>query len=131
MRYNYLTDTMRLEEARELARRIMAEGDKLPELYRQEFRCQLLFYEIIWERRREEIERLYTKELKRYIEAGATHLSNLRLQYAYEMLVTHDDKAAETMAARFHKACLTYPNIGDIAGEQEMMAMIDNLANIA
>jgi hypothetical protein len=76
----------------------------------------------------EEIERLYTAKLKKYIKNSKTHLSKHRLMYAYEKLFTEDaEKAAKALKA-FNKTCLAYPFAGDIECERELIGIIDGFA---
>ena len=117
--------------AKKLAVEILDRGDKLIGLLKNETRCDLLFLEIVGEpsqERKDEIERLFTPALEKYIKASKTHLSKHRLMYAYAKLVLFDDEKAKQTLAVFNKVCLVYPYTGDRESEQELISIIDNLA---
>ena len=94
-------------------------------MYKNEFDCELLFLEIIGERRQEEIERLYTNELKEYIKASKYMISKIRLQYAYEKLVAQDNPNAEKTLKRFESAAAKYPFAGEVESERELIEIVE------
>jgi len=126
--FNRLMDNHDFKSAREFAERILAEADRILEIYKNELRCELLFFEIIGECRHEEIERLYTNNLKKYIKASGSHLSKCRLMYAYSKLVTHNEADTSKALKRLHKTFLTFPYKGELELEREMVGIIDSLA---
>ena len=117
--------------AKKLAEKILEKGGKLIELLKNETRCELLFLVIIHQPsqgRADEIERLFTPELEKYIKASKTQLSKHRLMYAYNKLVLYDIDKSEKALAAFNKICLTYPYTGDRESEKELIGIIDSLA---
>ncbi|MCL2842107.1 MAG: M50 family metallopeptidase [Oscillospiraceae bacterium] len=124
LRYNYLLDKGDLTEARACLQ-FLLDNAKMIELLRNELLCELLFFELINECRPEEIERIYTKDLQAYIKATATYASRQRLLYAYHRLFTKDAEAAGRHLILFCKACETSASLGEIPGEQELIAVID------
>ena len=126
--FNYLMDTHDFEAAKELAGKIVTEADKILEVYKNELRCELLFLEIIGERRQEEIERLYTGKLKKYIKASGSHLSKRRLMYAYSKLVTRDEAEISKALNKLNKTFKSYPYSGEVELERELAGIIDELA---
>ncbi|MCL1820213.1 MAG: hypothetical protein FWG36_06120 [Oscillospiraceae bacterium] len=126
-RMNVSIDNHDFTAAKELAQRILNEGSKILEIYKNELRCELLFLEIIGERRPEEIERLYTKNLAKYIKASGSQMSKRRLMYAYHKLVTRDE--AETVKAlkMYEKVRLAYPYKGELELERELIEIIDGI----
>ena len=123
-----LIDCHKFDEAKIFAETILSKGDKLIELLKNEIRCELLFLEIICEKRPDEIERLFTTELKKYIMASKTHLSKHRLMYAYEKLVSQNDENAKKSLVIFNKICLAYPFSGERESEKELIGIIEGLA---
>lgn len=119
------------EKAKELAENILNEGQQLIELLKNEARCELLFLKIIRrpdEKQEESIERLFTPELEKYIEACKTQLSKHRLMYAYEKLISGNDEKAKTYLESFRKSFRTHPYEGDRELEQELVELVDQLA---
>lgn len=122
---NYLIDKQEFEKAAALARHLLETADKMLEVYKNELHCELLFLEIIGECRKEEIDRLYTKQLKNYIKNTSSYVSRQRLIYTYAKLVSHDNAAAEKAYKQFAKTCTTYPNAGEVAGERDLINWVE------
>ena len=127
MRYNYLLDQGAFQEARALARRLLDTPNML-ELFKNEMRCELLFFELIFECREDEIKRLYTADLKAYINATSAHVARQRLLYAYARLFLKDAAQGLVHLTLFQKACAKSASLGEIPGEQELIAYIDQIA---
>ena len=127
LQYAYLLDKGDLTEARACAQ-FLLDNAKMIDLHREELLCELLFFELINECRPEEIERIYTKDLQAYIRATATYAARQRLLYAYHRLFTKDAVAAIQHLILFCKACETSASLGEIPGEQELIAVIDEVA---
>jgi hypothetical protein len=126
--FNLLLDKHDFKAAKDFAERILTEADKIIEVYKNELRCELLFFEIIEECRTEEIERLYTDDLKKYMKASSTQLSKRRLAYAYQKLVAFNEGEAEKELVKFNKTCLTTPYKGELALEQELIYIVNDKA---
>ena len=124
-KFNYYMDTHNFEEAKKLAGEILAKADKILDMQKKEINCELLFMEIIGDKNPDEINRLYDSDLKKYIKACKTHLSKRRIMYAYEKLITKDTSQAAKALEMFEKTCLTYPLLGEIEGEKELIQIID------
>jgi len=127
-RVGYFMDKHDFDAAKELATEILETADKVLEIHKNELRCNLLFIEIIGERRQEEIDRLYTKELQKYIKANPYHLSKRRLEYAYAKLVICDEAKTSRALNVLNKTFLTYPYKGELELERELVDIIDNRA---
>jgi IS1 family transposase len=121
-------DKHEFAEARTFAEQTLAKAEKAVELYKNELRCELLFLEIIGQRRPEEIERWYTNDLKKYIKASRSQVAKSRLIYAYQKLIERNESATRKALAEFNKACLNTPYKGELVLEQELLGIIDELA---
>ena len=130
-RLSYLIDRLELDRAREFGQGILDRADKMLEIYKNEIRCEMLFLEIIGQRRSEVIDPLYTKQLKKYIKYSALMISKQQLMYAYAKLVSDDEQEAARILVQFEKTCTTYPNEGEIESAREMIALVNRLANAA
>ena len=128
-RYSYLLDKMEIKEARALAGKLLYSASRMLELHKNELRCELLFHELIGECRKEEIERLHTAELKKYIRATSSYMSRQRLLYAYAKLFLDDLSAAGAARRKFEDACAHTPFSGEIPGERELVGLIDDIAD--
>ena len=124
-----LLDNHRFEEAKIFAENLLKSTANIPDIYLEELSCELLFLELIGECRKENIEKLYTNDLKEYINATSSYMSRQRLLYAYAKLHLNDDSATRKALEDFNKTCQSTPFFGQIEGERELMQIIDDLAN--
>ncbi|MDR1689934.1 MAG: hypothetical protein LBS21_15210 [Clostridiales bacterium] len=111
------------KKAEELAEKILEEGTDILLIHKNGIRCELLFLEIIGECRKEKIEQLYTKELKKSISVSLGQPSILRLMYFYEKIVSKDNKKAEEMLKMFEKVCKTFPFPANAEAEKRLVEM--------
>jgi len=125
--FNLLMDNHDFGAAREFGVKILAEADKMLEIHKNELRCELLFIEMIGEQRQDEVERLYTNDLKKYMKASGSHLSKRRIMYAYSKLIALDEAEAEKALDRLNKTFLVYPYKGELELERELVDIIDSL----
>ena len=123
--FSRLVDLHLFDDAKKWGEHILLTANKLLGVYKNELLCELLFLEIIGACRKEEIERLYNKELKAYIKATSSYVSRQRLLYAYEKLASGDAVSAQKVRAKFETVCTTYPNEGEVVSEQELVGLID------
>ena len=128
MRFNWLMDRHDFMEAKALAELLLNTVTKMPDIYKNELHCELLFFELIGDCRKEEIDRLYSSDLKKYIKATSSYMSRQRLMYAYTILFLRDEAEAAKTLERFNKNCSSTPFLGEIACEREMIEFIDGLA---
>jgi hypothetical protein len=124
-RFNYLLDTGKFPQAAALADQILATGKRVPQLYRYELLCESVFLELIGEGRLDKVEKLYTPELQRYVKATDSYPHRQRLHYAMALLYFHDEEAAAKALEKFQEACRSYPNMGEILSEWELMGLVD------
>lgn len=123
----YLSDLHRFEEARELSERLLAAPGCL-DLYKNELRCELLFYELIGACREDVIKQLYTKELKKYIKVSiSASIARRRLLYGYEMLANRNEMEAAKQLKVFEATTKSYPFTGEIESERELIDIINKV----
>jgi len=127
-RFEWLIDRHDFEEAKALAERLLHTAEKMLDIQKNDICCELLFLELIGECRKEEIDRLYSAALKKYIKATSSYVSRQRLMYAFSKLFLNDDTEAKKALEKFNKVCLSYPYAGDISANREMIDMVDDLA---
>ena len=139
VRYNWLLDTERYEEALALARRIYGAGDRLLLLYRMEILSEMIFLILVLGAATggetetggdaaAEAKDLFSPELERYLKATPLYPNHQRLRYAMARLARQDDCAAREALENFRKACDKSPNAGSIENEKELMALVDKAA---
>lgn len=121
---NYLHSKGQFEEAKALSEQLIHNVPGLVKVYKQELECELLFYEIIGPCRAEEINKLYTKDLQRYIQMTLTYITRKRLMYAYELFVNQNEEAAAKQKEAFWKIAKNYPYTGEIESESSLLELI-------
>jgi len=124
LRCNYLLEKGEIEQANDYAKSVIENPGKMFMLHVYELECDVLFIELIGECRAEEIERLYTEDLRKFMKAHATHLSTQRRLYAYELLHKKDEEEANEVLANFEKVCLQTPFEGEIEGERKLVELV-------
>ncbi len=124
MKCGYLGAKMKFDEAKALCTYLLENVPGLIDVYKYELQCDLMFYEIIGLCRKEEIDKIYTKQLKKYIKATSSYVARKRLLYAYQLLVMQNDEAAQQQLDAFEKAAKTYPYTAEVEIEREMLALI-------
>lgn len=97
----------------------MIETPGVLELFKNEAKCECLFYELISGMDKEVIEQRYDKELQNYIKATMIYPSRLRLMYAYYKLYEKDDTKAEEIYSELQKSVDTYAVKADAKMELE------------
>lgn len=127
---DYLHDKMEFSKAKDNSLYFIENAPGLLSNHKKGLTCELIFYEMIGLCREEEIKRLYTNEIQKYVKRNLSYVHIRRLTYAYEIFVNHNRKAAKRELKEFEKAAKSYPFPGIIEAERELIKFIDNLAVI-
>lgn len=119
-------DRLDFAKAEECYRTISLSFDKLMPLYRMEVKSELLFMEMIGQCRKEEIERMCTPELQRYVGTCSRFMmGKMRILYADALYVDKDmDKAKKLLTDAIVKSD-SYPQKGDTDSEIEIMQYLE------
>ena len=125
---NRLHDKKDFNKAKEYSKYLIDNAPGLLGIHKNELLCEMLFYEIIGLCRKDEIEKIYTKELQEYIKNTSVYVSRSRLMYAFEIFVNNDEISAIKELKQFNKIANNFPFTGDVESEREIIEFIDNLA---
>ena len=93
--------------------------DILP-IFKNEAKCERMFFELIGDVTAEEIEKRYDKKLQQYVKATSIYPSRQRLLYAYYRLCKKDDKKATECMQKLEKMVDTYMIKADAVHELEV-----------
>ena len=115
--FDWLMDRQEFEKAKTYGEHLLETDKKMLDIQRTEILCGLLYIELIGECRKEEVERLYTKEVK------SRTLTDT--QYAYQKLFLRDDVAAAETLKGFNEHYVAYPFTNKIEGMRERMELVD------
>ena len=124
---NWYLDSGEFERAKQCYEELMEPDLHLMEIYKKELECELLFLEIITTRNLKKIQRMYNKQLKDYIKATKYYISRKRLMYAYYKIMEKDVQKAAKSLVEFEKVAKTYPNLGEIRMERDLLKVIDQI----
>lgn len=122
MRY---TEQFDFASARALLLKIEPYENKLVALCRNEWKCELLFCEIMEGGSLDRIEKLYTPQLEKYcFVSGKYMLNKKRMLYTYALLVEKNEEKAEKIKRDFLLLSKRYPNQGEATAETEIIERI-------
>lgn len=129
LRAGWHMDRKELAQATECLDLIRPFAPKLAMLYRLEWQCEMLFCELMGACRSDEVEALYTKELKKYVGKSERYqLGKKRLLYAYALLVENDTAKADKLFAEAKRLAERSPNKGEAKSELELIEWVREMA---
>ncbi|KAJ52411.1 hypothetical protein BD780_001154 [Clostridium tetanomorphum] len=121
---NYYHDRKEFLKARECYESLLNNSPNLIKLFKNEINCELLFYEIMDECRKNIIDELYNKELKKYIKLTNCYISRKRLMYAYSVIIEKNTANADKLLKEIDIVKKTYPAKAEIESELEIIDFI-------
>ena len=122
---NRLMDEHKFEEAYNLMGRLLEANTAIIGLHRNLLVCDCIYCELISENRQANLDKMLTKELKKFIKSMGKYPSVLRMKYAYALLAERDNTKAEILKKEFNKCAKTYPYFSDIEAEKELIEIAD------
>lgn len=122
---NRLMDEHKFEEAYSLMERLLEANTAIIGLHRNLLVCDCIYCELISENRQVNLNKMLTKELKKFIKSMGKYPSVLRMKYAYALLAERDNTKAEILKKEFNKCAKTYPYFSDIEAEKELIEIAD------
>ncbi|WP_102401810.1 hypothetical protein [Haloimpatiens massiliensis] len=120
----YYLDKKEFHKAKECYEKLLNDVPNLIKLYQNEIKCDLLFFEIIGEARKDIIDKLYTEELKSYIKATDCYMSRKRLMYAYALIIEQNTQKADKLLNEAYIAQKTCPAKGEAESEMEIIELV-------
>lgn len=124
---NYYHDKKEFNKAKECYEDLLNKAPNIMKIYENEIKCELLFYEIIGEKREDIIKNLYTKELKKYIKATECYITRKRLIYAYSKLIERDIDKANKILNEIEVVKKTYPAKAEVESELEIIEFVKSI----
>lgn len=104
-----LMEEGRYDEARAIYERVNEAPETLT-LFKNEAKCELLYFEIMDGCDKKKIEALYDKKLAEYIKATSLYPSRRRLMYAYYLIYKKDEAKAKEEYKALLKSAETHPS---------------------
>ena len=94
LQYNWYLDHLDFDNAKKTLDRLVPYLNKTILLYKYEINCERIFLELITDGDKKLVDRLYSKELKKFIKKANKMISKLRFLLAYELLYNEDQDEA-------------------------------------
>lgn len=115
------------DKALECQRRIL-ETEHVLGIFKNEAKCECLYFEIIGGCNAGVIDQMYDKELQAYIKATACYPSRKRLMYAYYKIYRKDEQKAQKEYEELLKLIDSYPVKADVQTERKAVEELMNIA---
>lgn len=126
---NRLMDEHRFREAAELIDQWRKAETKIVGLHWNLLLCDRVFLALMGEKDRDLVETLWDKDLKNFMKQMKKFPSVIRTEYVYALLWERDKKKAQRSKESFERCAKTYPYAADLASEQELMWVADQVSD--
>lgn len=120
---NRLMDEHRFDEARQIMEDLLGGDTAMLDLHRRVLTCDVIYCELIGQRRWDVVEALLTKEQKTFMQSMRTNISVLRTQHLLALLHENDAKKAADYLKQFEKRAKNHPYSCDVESERELIAI--------
>ncbi len=122
---NRLMDSQSFNEAQGLMEHFLNIDSGIVGIQKNLLLCDILYCELMGENRKEKIDELLTKDMKKILKARINNPAALRTQYAYYLIYEKNEKKAEKIKKRFQKLLASYPYDGEAESEKELFEIVD------
>lgn len=113
-----------LESAKKVLDSFLPYLNRLIPIYRFEINCERIFLELLGDCDKKLIDRLYDKELKKYVKRAKFMLSKKRLNIAYEGIYNEDKDKSLELYKEFKELVRNSPNKGDANIETSLVDLV-------
>ena len=120
---NRLLDTQSFTEAQGLMEHFLSIDSGIVGVQKNLLLCDILYCEHMGANRKEKIDELLTKDMKKILKARINNPAALRTQYAYSLICQNNEKAAAKIKKRFDKIIASYPYSGEAESERELLKL--------
>ncbi len=126
MKMNYFMDRHEFKKAEKVGR-ILLENAELIDLHELSIKADLLYIEVIGERRKEVVNAILDEKVKKKMKLLDSLPAIYRVWYAFYSLYEPEQKKAKKAKEQFEKLAIHYPYLGDIISEQELIEIVDTM----
>ena len=125
---NRLMDMHRFEEAALFIDELLLSDDiNVPGLYSAMIICDSAYCELVADKENPDIGYLFDSRQLAFMKNMASAPSVLRTQYAVALLYENDMEKAQRLKGKFEKCANTYPSVGEIVSENELIKIADEI----
>lgn len=97
----------------------------VPQIYRWEWSCEMIFCELMLHGNTEKSKRLYSRDLKGYIsKSHSFQMPKIRLMIALKVIADNDLIAGQKLKQQALRLSARYPNQGEAAAELELIERV-------
>jgi len=118
---NRMVDSHQFEEADKMMAHLLKIESGIAGLHRNLMICDRIYIELVTGKRKEILDRMLTKEQKKFMKSMKNFPSVIRTEYAYALLAGQDMDKAGKFKALFEKCAKTYPYPNEVQSERELM----------
>lgn len=118
-----LMDEKRLEEADRLMEQLLEADTAIVDLHRSLMICDRIYCELVGECREEKLEKLFTKDVEKFMKSMKKSPSVVRTKYAIALICVEDVFAARDELMQLATIAETYPYSSDITSQRELMKL--------
>lgn len=122
---NRLMDQGRFGEADALMAHMLEIDSGMVGIHRNLLICDRIYCCLISEDPREDLDRMYDKEQKKFMKSMKNFLTVIRTEYVYALLAEKDERKAEGLRQRFDKYARSYPYPSEVQGERELIEVAE------
>ena len=122
---NKLMDEQAFADAAALLDKLLAAESGIVGLHRNLLICDRLYCELINKKNSEVVDKLYSKEQKKFIKQMRKFPTVIRTEYTYALLYKNDADKAAQIKELFEKCAKTHPYASDIESERELLEIAD------
>ena len=117
---NRAMDTSDFQKALEIGQYLL-QNAVLADVHKTALSLEMFFCQMVTSPCPENLSRLESPELKKYIRSTLSYPSTIRFLYAHALLMEKDEEASKKYLVSFNAASRVYPYPSEIEGERELM----------
>lgn len=122
---NRLLDEHRIEDAKSFIDKLRSANAAFNSIEDWGLTCDRMYCEIVGDCDESVIRDLQTPQFMAFMKQMKKHISALRTEYAYALIVEKDELKAAKLKLAFDKASARYPNEGEVTLERELINIAD------
>lgn len=126
---NRFMDAENFKEADRLMEHLLEIDSGMIGVHRNLLVCDRIYIELISENRKDILDGMFDKELKKFMKQMKNFPSVLRTEYVYALLCEKDIEKAQKVKAQFEKCAKSYPYQNDVQSERELMEKAEEMKN--
>jgi hypothetical protein len=125
---NRSMDRQLFEEVEKVVDKLETMDTAIVGIHRCLLTCDRLYCELIRGKNSEKINQLRTKEQVQFMKKMRKSPAVIRTEYAYALLYEKNTNKAEQLKNQFEKCASSYPYVGEIESERELLQIVESIS---